>query len=108
MCLCHISTGDLLRRETNTKTEIGKQIKETQKSGDLVSDDIMIGLIKRKLAALECKRGAVFDGFPRSVNQAKSLDKLLGEAEEKIEKVFNLDIDKETILERYICRNNTL
>ena len=100
MCLCHISTGDLLRRETDSETETGKQIKEAQKSGGLVSDDIITRLIKKKLVAPECRRGAIFDGFPRTVNQAKSLDQLLGKAEGRIDKVFNLTIDKETIFER--------
>eukprot|EP00330_Aristerostoma_sp_ATCC50986_P011970 CAMPEP_0114585780 /NCGR_PEP_ID=MMETSP0125-20121206/9219_1 /TAXON_ID=485358 ORGANISM="Aristerostoma sp., Strain ATCC 50986" /NCGR_SAMPLE_ID=MMETSP0125 /ASSEMBLY_ACC=CAM_ASM_000245 /LENGTH=136 /DNA_ID=CAMNT_0001780991 /DNA_START=49 /DNA_END=459 /DNA_ORIENTATION=- len=76
---CHISTGDLLRKEIREQTELGRQAKDIMSRGELVPDNLVIGILKNKLSTPECKKSAIFDGFPRTVNQAKKLDEMLGE-----------------------------
>jgi Adenylate kinase and related kinases len=101
LCACHISTGDLLRHEIQQKTEIGNKVDEIMKKGELVPDDLVIDLLQKKLNSEECKRAAIFDGYPRTLNQAKKLDEMLAKEGKKIDKVFNFDIDEATVVERY-------
>ena len=68
--------------------------------GDLVSDDLVIEMINRKIHTEECRKGVIFDGFPRTVNQAKMLDEMLAKDNKKIDKVFNFDVDENTLVER--------
>ena len=75
--LFQLSTGDLLRDEVNKKTEFGNKIEEIMKSGGLVSDEIINNLIENKVSNPEYKNRIIFDGFPRNLDQAKSLDNLL-------------------------------
>jgi adenylate kinase len=75
----HISTGDILREAVSSKTPLGIQAQEIMNSGELVSDKIMIGIIRETLMSTKCKNGFILDGFPRTIKQAESLDKLLAE-----------------------------
>ena len=75
----HISTGDILRQSVKDQTELGKKAQEIMNRGDLVPDDIMIGIIQDRLHKPDCAKGFILDGFPRTVNQAVALDKLLKE-----------------------------
>ncbi len=82
-------------------------------AGGLVPDEIVIEILKKKLDAPECKRGAVLDGFPRTFEQAKKLDDMLIEQGSKIDQVFNFQVDEQHLLDRYIfvgisMRNNVL
>lgn len=70
-CACHLATGDMLREAVRQGTAIGKQAKEIMEKGQLVNDEIMVGLIKENLQREDCKQGFILDGFPRTVSQAE-------------------------------------
>lgn len=74
LCLCHLATGDLLRDAVAQGTELGKQAKQIMEKGELVPDELVIGLIKDSMERPECERGMILDGFPRTVVQAEKLD----------------------------------
>ena len=76
----HISAGDLLRDETKTGSDLGKEIKEKMDKGEFISDDIMLKLIEKRIQEDDCKVGWLLDGFPRNKVQAETLDKALKEA----------------------------
>ena len=98
--LFQISTGDLLRSEINNKTEIGKEIEEIISKGDFATDDIVNKLIKNVIFDPQKKDKLIFDGYPRSLNQAKNLDLLLDRSNQKIDFIFFLNVNKNTIIKR--------
>lgn len=103
--LNHISTGDLLREEINSNSDLGKRIAEIIDGGNLVNDDLMIEMLDKKISELGVEKGIIFDGFPRTENQAIMLDKLLQEKyNSKINYVFNLIIDKSEAMKRALGR----
>jgi adenylate kinase len=95
-----ISTGDMLREAVAAGTELGKKAKEIINAGQLVSDDIMVGIIRDVLRSPKCKNGFILDGFPRTVPQAEALTKLLGELQIGIDSVINMEIDNEEVVHR--------
>ena len=107
--LYKISTGDLLRKEIEKKTDLGMKIKSEIDQGLLVSDDIISDLITKILSNKKSFEDLIFDGYPRNLNQAKSLDILIKKHNKKISCVISLDVDEETlkkrILGRIICTN---
>ena len=102
--IAHISTGDLLRKIASSDTELGNTIKETLASGNLVSDDLVFQVLEDYLDHNPNPNGYIFDGFPRNEIQAKELDTILENRNQKIDYVFYLDVDKETLLERITGR----
>merc|ERR1711933_89234 len=76
-CICHLATGDMLREAVAAGTELGKQAKSVMEAGQLVSDELVIGLIKDNFQRPDCKRGMLLDGFPRTVVQAEKLDQMM-------------------------------
>ena len=98
--LYQVSTGDLLRSEIKNKSEIGKEIEEIISKGDFATDDIVNKLIKNIIFDPQKKNKLIFDGYPRSLDQAKNLDSLLNDSEQKIGFVFYLNVNKETIVKR--------
>lgn len=104
--LFHLSTGDMLREAVKTGTEIGKKVKSILDSGQLVSDDIMISLIKEVLTSRKSSGGFILDGFPRTVQQAEALSKLMNEANIKIDIVLNMNIDNQEIIRRLSQRRS--
>ena len=98
--LFQISTGDLLRNEIKNKSEIGKEIEETISKGDFATDDIVNKLIKKNIFDPQKKNKLIFDGYPRSLNQAKNLKLLLDSSKQKIDFIFFLNVNKDTIVER--------
>ena len=95
-----ISTGDLLREEIKKDTEIGKKIINNMNDGKFVSDAIVNDLIKNIILDPRKKSKLIFDGYPRSISQAKNLNSLLGDSNQKIDCVFFLNVDKDTIIKR--------
>ena len=95
-----ISTGDLLRDEIKKDTEIGKLITNDMNEGKFVSDDIVNKLIKNLIFDPNKKDRFIFDGYPRSINQAKNLNLLLDESNQKIDFIFFLNVNKNTIIKR--------
>ena len=95
-----ISTGDILRDEIKKDTDIGKQIINDMNDGKFVSDEIVNTIIKKFIFDPQKKNKLIFDGYPRSLDQAKNLDNLLNDSEQKIGFVFYLNVNKETIVKR--------
>ena len=95
-----ISTGDMLRDEINKDSEIGKRIINNMNEGKFVSDDIVNKLIKNVLNDPQKKNKLIFDGYPRSLSQAKDLELMLNESNQKIDIIFFLNVNKETIIKR--------
>ena len=95
-----ISTGDLLREEIKKDTDIGKKIITNMNDGKFVSDEIVNDLIKNIILDPRKKGKLIFDGYPRSISQAKNLNFLLSDSNQKIDCVFFLNVDKDTIIKR--------
>ena len=104
--LYKISTGDLLRNEIKKKTSLGIKFKSVIDKGQLVSDDIINDLIKNILLEKKFYNKIIFDGYPRNLNQAKSLSMLLNINNQKISCVLNLKVDKEIVLKRILGRQS--
>ncbi len=98
--LYQLSTGDLLRKEIKDKTEIGKEISSIINSGELVSDEIVKNLIEKFVSNDNYKNKIIFDGFPRTINQAEDLDRLLKKHNQKIDIVLKLSVSMETVKKR--------
>jgi adenylate kinase len=96
----HISTGDVLREAVAAKTELGIKAKTVMDGGQLVSDDIMIGIIRDVLRSEKCKQGFILDGFPRTLPQAEALTALLLELRMKLDGVISMEIDDEEVVRR--------
>jgi len=105
--LVHLSTGNLLREEIATKTPLGLQAMRFMDKGQLVPDEVVIGMVDSYFDKHKDARGFLFDGFPRTVAQAKALDKLLELKKTGISKVLILDVDEEELLKRLILRGKT-
>ena len=95
-----ISTGDMLRFEIQNDTEIGKKIINDMNDGKFVNDDIVNELIKKVIFDPKKKNNLIFDGYPRSISQAKNLDNLLKDSHQKIDFIFFLNVNKDTIIKR--------
>ena len=95
-----ISTGDMLRDEIKNETEIGKKIIHDMNDGKFVSDDIVNKLIQNVMFDPKKKNKLIFDGYPRSLSQAKKLEEMLKESNQKIDFIFFLKVNKETIVKR--------
>ena len=102
--LIHISTGDLLRSELQKETELGKKAKTFMDKGELVPDEVVIGMIKNKLESNTSAKGFIFDGFPRTVAQAEALDNLLEERGTPISAMLSLEVEKQELIDRLLKR----
>ena len=95
-----LSTGDLLRAELKSKSKLSQKLKKIMDSGKLVSDDIINDLIEKKISDPSIKNNIIFDGFPRNIDQAKSLDLMLKKYDQKISLVINLKVDNSILVKR--------
>ena len=98
--LCKISTGDLLRAAVAAGSELGRKAEQTMKAGELVPDDVILGLVDEVLDRPECAEGAVFDGFPRTVDQARGLEEHLTERGERLDQVLIIEVPEAEIVRR--------
>lgn len=101
-CVCHLSTGDMLRAAVTAGTDLGKQAKDVMARGELVSDDLIIGLIKENMTRPDCLRGVLLDGFPRTMPQAEKLDQILSSDNQALTHVLNMEVDDSLLVDR-IC-----
>jgi adenylate kinase len=104
--LPQLSTGDMLRAAIAAKTELGQKVEAILARGDLVSDDIVIGIIGDRYDQPDCAKGAVFDGFPRTIPQAEALDAMLEKRGRKIDMVIELKVADAVLLKRAETRAN--
>ncbi|MFA7404206.1 MAG: adenylate kinase [Pelobacteraceae bacterium] len=95
-----ISTGDMLRAAVKANTPLGKMAKSVMDSGGLVSDDIVLGLVKERVSLEDCSRGFILDGFPRTIPQADALTSLLNSIGKKIDFVISLEVDNQELIGR--------
>lgn len=102
--LPQLSTGDMLRAAIAAGTELGLGAKAIMDRGDLVSDELVVGIIAERLDQSDCAHGAIFDGFPRTIAQAESLDRLLEDRGKKIDVVIELKVNDEILLQRSASR----
>ena len=96
----HVATGDILREAMRGRTDLGIQVQPIYDRGDLVPDDLMIGLIRERLAAPDAADGFILDGFPRTMPQADALDAMLAEIDRDLDIVFELPLDDDRAIER--------
>lgn len=100
----HISTGDMFRAAVKEGAELGKKAKAVMDAGGLVPDEITIGIVKERLAKDDCKKGFILDGFPRTVEQADALAKILNELGMKLTRVLNIHVPSSDLIERAVGR----
>lgn len=105
--LLHISTGDLFRYEMGNNTPLGLEAKSYIAKGDLVPDEVTIGMLKNKVNANPDVKGYIFDGFPRTIAQAEALDLFLKEKDSEITVLSALDVDDDEIVKRILNRGLT-
>ena len=102
--LIHLSTGDLLRSEIAAGTKLGLEAKAFMDKGELVPDAVVIGMIKSRLEANKEAKGFIFDGFPRTVDQARALDELLNANSTPISGMLSLEVEKQELTDRLLSR----
>ncbi|HNX79170.1 MAG TPA: adenylate kinase [Prolixibacteraceae bacterium] len=102
--LIHLSTGDLLRSEIAGQTRLGLEAKAFMDKGELVPDAVVIGMIKSKLENNKTAKGFIFDGFPRTVDQAKALDELLNGNETPVCGMLSLEVERQELINRLLGR----
>lgn len=105
--LTHLSTGDILRKEIGDKTQLGLEAKKYMDNGLLVPDEVVIGMIGSQLEKNNQSKGFIFDGFPRTNNQAEALDKLMAENDSTISAMIALEVDDEVLISRLLERGKT-
>jgi len=102
--LVHLSTGDMLRAEISTGTELGKKMSLIMSKGELVPDEVVIEMIAYKIDHSKGSAGFLFDGFPRTVAQTVSLEKMLNDRQMRIDQMLVLDVDHDELVKRLIAR----
>ena len=103
-----ISTGDILRQAVRDNTELGVRAKTVMDAGQLVPDDVVIGLIKERIRQGDCKTGFILDGFPRNIAQAEKLSETLADMRVVIDNIIDLEVDEREVVERLTGRSTCL
>jgi adenylate kinase len=105
----HISTGDIFREEMEKNSELGQEVRRYVEKGELVPDEVVNQIVKKRLSQDDCKKGFILDGYPRTLQQAEALEQILKELSLPLKKVINLVVSEEEIIRRLsgrrICRN---
>ena len=99
-----ISTGDILRAEVASGTELGNKAKSYMDAGDLVPDDVILNMVKNRLAEDDTENGFILDGFPRTIPQAEGLKKILDELDKNLDAVVSIEVDDEELVRRLTAR----
>jgi adenylate kinase len=102
--LPQVATGDMLREAVKQETELGRKAKQYMDQGQLVPDEVVIGIVKERLAQEDCREGFVLDGFPRTVEQARSLTEILSDLDCKLDAVLNIEVSEEEVVHRLSAR----
>ncbi|UOQ44598.1 adenylate kinase [Halobacillus salinarum] len=100
----HISTGDMFRLAIKEGTELGKEAKSFMDKGELVPDEVTIGIVRERLNKPDCESGFLLDGFPRTIAQAEALENLLQDMNDSLDYVLHIDVPKEKLIERLTGR----
>lgn len=100
----HVSTGDMFRSAMKDETPLGKEAKSYMDRGELVPDEVTIGIVNERLSKDDCKKGFLLDGFPRNVAQAEALENILALSDRKIDHVFHIEISRNILLSRLTGR----
>lgn len=100
----HISTGDMFRAAMKEETPLGLEAKSYMDKGELVPDEVTIGIVRERLAKDDCQKGFLLDGFPRTVAQAEALEQLLADMDRHLDYVINIEVNKDSLLERLTGR----
>lgn len=103
----HLSTGDLLRAEIQAETPLGLQAQEVMSAGDLVPDDVVVGMIRNRISDSPEAKGFIFDGFPRTLAQARALDDMLQRLGNPITAMLSLEVEEEELVKRLLGRGTT-
>jgi len=102
--IVQISTGDILRSAVSAQTELGLKAKSYMDKGELVPDSVVIGIIEQRIQEPDCKKGFVLDGFPRTIDQAKALDEILGKLGLAMNHVINFEVGDDELVKRLLGR----
>ena len=105
--LLHISTGDLFRYEMGNNTPLGEKAKSFMAKGELVPDEVTIGMLRNKVEANPDVKGYIFDGFPRTIPQCEALDDLLCEKDQEVSLLLMLDVEEEELVKRLLLRGES-
>ena len=100
----HISTGDMFRAAMKDETELGLKAKSFMDKGELVPDEVTIGIVRERLSKDDCEKGFLLDGFPRTVPQAEALENILSDLNKKLDFCINVQVDQEILMERLTGR----
>ena len=100
----HISTGDMFRKAIKDETDLGKEAKSYMDRGELVPDEVTVGIVKERISEKKKKKGFLLDGFPRTIDQAESLSQIMSELDREIDAVINIEVPEEELMNRLTGR----
>ncbi|MCT1927184.1 adenylate kinase [Staphylococcus pasteuri] len=100
----HISTGDMFRKAIKDETDLGKEAKSYMDRGELVPDEVTVGIVKERISEGDAKKGFLLDGFPRTIDQAEALNSIMAELDRSIDAVINIEVPEEELMNRLTGR----